>query len=68
MIHCVSYDRAALDGGPEDLEEQLRNDIKAPFRDMSREALSVFESVWDPALDGCLWPPRGDMVVKGFPR
>lgn len=68
-MHCLTYDPVLFPPDPpSDLAEQLRNDRKTPFRDMSPEAIEVFSKVWDPALDGGPWPPRGDAVLMGFPR
>jgi hypothetical protein len=68
-IHCLTYDPALFpDDPPSDLAEQLRNERRTPFRDMSPEAIEVFRKVWDRAVDGRPWPPRGDSVLMGFPR
>lgn len=68
--HCISYPRAVLSkpGAPPDLGEQLKNEGKTKFRDMSLEARAVFRDAWDPVVDGAPWPPRGDAVLKGFPE
>ena len=68
--HCISYPRTILSkpGAPPDVEEQLRNTGRTKLRDMSDEAIAVFQETWDPAVDGALWPPRGDSVLMGFPE
>lgn len=67
--YCVTYDPDELKrvGAPADLAEQLQNKRGTLVRDSSQEVLAVFQRNWDEALDGP-WPPRGDRILRGFPR
>ena len=66
VSHVMHISRTALAGGPPDLAEQVVNMDRIPLREMSAAAHKVFESAWDPALDGCKWPPNSDCVLKGI--
>ena len=65
--HCLSIPKAALKGASKDLREQLRNEDRVEFGNMSAEAEEVIRSLWDPKLDGT-WPPSRYSVVVGIPE
>ena len=64
LVHAIHIHRAYLKDGPSDLQEELTNEKRVPFSEMSSAAYAVIARCWSDKLDG-VWPPAADDVVVG---
>ena len=66
-VRAIHVSNAYLRGAPDDLKEELQNEKKVPFSEMSSAAYAVIARCWSDKVDGA-WPPAADDVRVGvFP-